>query len=232
MDVLVPFAARDPNTRLAAVLDPDERRAFARAMLADVVRAVRAAGHHPELLTTERIDADVIPVDHSPPQTLDDRPLTEAVDAALSARDPGPDAPVGVVMADLALATPAAIRRLTGSEATPGSSASDSIPASSDPADVVIAPGLGGGTNGLVVRHPGFRCDYHGASYLDHLAAARRVGASVREVDSRRLATDVDEPADLAELLVHGDGAAHDWLVDAGFELDAGDGRVSVVREE
>jgi len=37
-----------------------------------------------------------------------------------------------------------------------------------------------------------------------------RIGAGVRVVDSHRLATDVDEPADLAELLIHaeadGDG--------------------------
>ena len=99
------------------------------------------------------------------------------------------------------------------------------------PGDVVIAPGRGGGTNALVVRHPNFRVDYHGASYLDHLTAARSVGASVTEFDSHRLATDVDEPDDLAEVLVHADGRARNWLVDAGFVLSVTDGRVSVRRE-
>jgi len=58
----------------------------------------------------------------------------------------------------------------------------------------------------------------------------------VRVVDSHRLATDVDEPADLAELLIHaeadGDGGrAARWLRDAGFALDTTDGRVGVRRE-
>ncbi|ESP88433.1 2-phospho-L-lactate guanylyltransferase [Candidatus Halobonum tyrrellensis] len=205
MDALVPFAPDRPKTRLADVLSPAERRGFADAMLSDVLGALRTADFSPTLLTTEPVERDAA-------QTVDDRPLTEAVNAALADRRPDPDRPVCVVMADLALATPRSLSRLRAS------------------GDVVVAPGRGGGTNALAVRHPDFRVDYHGASYLDHLRAARAVGASVREVDSHRLATDVDERADLAELLLHGDGAARDWLVDAGFELDATDGRVGVRR--
>lgn len=200
MHVLVPYAADRPKTRLAAVLSPDERRAFACAMLSDVLAAVDAAGHDATVLSTAPVDAPA-------PVAVDDRPLTPAVNDRLG------DPPLGVVMADLALATPDALARLCGAAG-----------------DVVVAPGRGGGTNALVVRHPDFRVDYHGASYLDHLRAAAGVGASVREFDSNRLATDVDEPADLAELLVHGDGAARDWLVDAGFELDTTEGRVGVTR--
>ncbi|MFC7137500.1 2-phospho-L-lactate guanylyltransferase [Halobaculum litoreum] len=205
-DTLVPFAADRPKTRLSDVLSPAERRAFADAMLDDVLAALSAAGFRPRLLTTEPTDRDV-------PETVDERPLSDAVNAAVAAHDPSPAAPLAVVMADLALATPRALSRLRA------------------PGDVVLAAGLGGGTNALLTRRPEFRVDYHGGSYLDHLRAARRVDASVREVDSRLLATDADERADLAEVLSHGDGAARDWLVDAGFELDTGDGRVSVVRE-
>ena len=54
---------------------------------------------------------------------------------------------------------------------------------------------------------------------------------SVGVVDSMRLATDVDEPSDLLEVLLHGDGRARQWLVEAGFEVDDGDdGRVGVRR--
>jgi 2-phospho-L-lactate guanylyltransferase len=73
--------------------------------------------------------------------------------------------------------------------------------------------------------------DYHGASIRDHRRIAAAVGAPVAEVDSRVLATDIDEPADLAEVLVHGEGAAADWLRDAGFELAAEDGRVTATRD-
>lgn len=203
MDVLVPYAADRPKTRLSGVLTPDERRAFAAAMLSDVLAAVTDAGHAPRLLATNDVDRDV-------PVTVDDRDLTTAVNGALAGATP-----IAIVMSDLALATPQAIDRFVAADG-----------------DVVIAPGRGGGTNALTVRHPDFRVDYHGASYLDHLRAARDVGASVRPFDSHRLATDVDERSDLAELLIHGDGAAHDWLVDAGFELDVDEGRVDVDRRQ
>jgi len=202
MDVLVPYSSTRPKTRLSDTLSPAERRVFARAMLDDVLAAVADAGGSPRVLATERVDVDV-------PLTVDDRSLTVAVNDALDGASP-----VAVVMSDLALATAETLSALF---ATDG--------------DVVIAPGRGGGTNALVVRHGEFAVDYHGVSYRDHLDRAAAVGASVREFDSHRLATDVDERADLAELLLHGDGAARDWLVDAGFELRVDGGRVGVIRD-
>lgn len=213
MRVVVPFATEQPKTRLSAVLASDERRGFARAMLRDVVAAVHAAGHAPLVLATAPLDdepvADTLDATDTPVR-VDDSPLSAAVNAVLV----DADATIAVMMSDLPLATPESVRRLTATEA-----------------DVTIAPGRGGGTNALVVRHPDFRVDYHGVSYRDHLRAAREVGASVATPDSFRLATDVDEPADLTEVLLHSDGAAHDWLVDAGFDLDVTDGRVGVRRE-
>lgn len=214
MRVVVPFAAETPKTRLASVLDPDERVAFAQAMLRDVLGAVRDAGHRPRVLSTAPVDIDT-------PVTIDERPLTDAVNAVLAAwagsegrRDDGPDDPLAVVMADLALVTPAALERLFTAAG-----------------GVVLVPGRGGGTNAFVTRHPDFRVDYHGASIRDHRAAARAVGATTAELDSFRLSTDVDEPADLVEILLHGEGAARDWLDDAGFSLVTDEGRVGVSRE-
>lgn len=211
MRVVVPYTGRDPKTRLASRLDEAERRSFSRAMLRDVLDAVERAGHDPTVLATESVslrDAAVV---------VDDRPLTTAVNDALddfgrSDADGGDE--VAVVMADLALATPDAVRRLADTEG-----------------DVVVAPGRGGGTNALVVRHPEFRVDYHGASYRDHRRIAEEVGASVGVVDSMRLSTDVDDPSDLAEVLLHGRGESRQWLVEAGFELDISEGRVGVRRE-
>jgi 2-phospho-L-lactate guanylyltransferase len=194
MRVLVPFDASDPKRRLAPVFDADERRAFARAMLADVLDALDA--HDPVVVSNE-------PVDVAAPVTVDERPLTEAVNAELAA-----ETPAAVVMADLPLVTADAVARLF----EPGD-------------DVVVAPGLGGGTNALVVRHPSFRTDYHGASVRDHRRAARDLGASLATVDSFRLAVDADEPADLVEALLHGEGAAASWLRDRGARLDTADGR-------
>jgi 2-phospho-L-lactate guanylyltransferase len=201
MDVLVPFAAEAPKTRLEDALDPDERAAFARAMLLGVCEAVADTGRDPTVLSTAPLEAPC-------PVVVDERPLTEAVNARV-------DPPTGVVMADLALATPAALERLF---ATDG--------------DVVIAPGLGGGTNAVVVRHGGFAFDYHGVSVRDHRERADEVGATLATVDSFRLAVDVDEARDLVELLLHGDGRARAWLLEAGFEVVTTDGRVVAAREE
>ncbi|WP_134671403.1 2-phospho-L-lactate guanylyltransferase [Halorussus marinus] len=215
MRVVVPYAAREPKTRLEGVLSPAERASFAAAMLEDVLAAVRGAGREPEVLATAPVDVDA-------PVTVDERPLTPAVNAALA----GTDGAVAVVMADLALATPEALADLFEADA-----------------GVALVPGRGGGTNALVARHPGFRVDYHGTSYLDHRRIAREVGASVDVVDSHRLATDVDEREDLAEVLIHGasdppnaDGApterrSYEWLDAAGFELAGDESRVGVVRE-
>lgn len=201
MRVVVPYAVQSPKTRLSPALHEAERTELSRAMLADVLDAISETGPTPEVLATAPIDLAV-------PVTVDDRPLTPAVNAIL--RD---GVPVAVVMADLALATPVEIAALLDA-----------------PGELVIAPGRAGGTNAFVSRHPDFRVDYHGTSYLDHLAVARRIGASVYPIDSHRLSTDIDERADLVELLIHGEGRAHDWLVDAGFELDTSGDRVRALR--
>lgn len=198
MRTIVPFAVSDPKTRLSPVLEPDERREFARVVLDDVVEALRAVDREPEVLATGPVDCDATVI-------VDDRPLDPAVNDVLTSTD----GPVAVVMADLALATPDALERLFAPDA-----------------DVVLAPGRGGGTNAFVARHPDFEVDYHDASIRDHRRIARSVTDDVVEVDSFRLATDVDEPADLAEVLLHGEGASREWLVDAGFELTVTDGRV------
>ncbi len=199
MDVLVPFAASEPKTRLASILGPDERAEFARAMLADVCVTVSSVDVGPTVLTTEPIDCEW-------PTVIDDRPLSEAVNARL-------DPPTAVVMADLPLATPAALSRLFDAAG-----------------DVVIAPGLGGGTNAVVVRHPAFYTAYHGASIADHRRIAADAGLEATTIDSFRLAVDVDERGDLAEVLLHGSGRAAEWLRTNGFEVATTDGRVGVRR--
>ena len=202
MEIFVPFDPRDPNTRLSSVLSPEQRREFATAMLSDVLDAIRAADQQPTVLST----ADV---DRSCPVVVDERPLTEAVNAVLKSTTPA-----AVVMADLPLVTGETVDKLLGADG-----------------EVVLAPGLGGGTNALCTRHPEFRVDYHDGSYQKHCNRASECGASVHTFDSFRLAVDIDRRGDLAEVLLHAEGAAAEWLHDAGFELDTSDGRCTVVRQ-
>lgn len=199
MEVLVPFAVREPKTRLGDIFTAAERREFAKLMLEDVCAAIDRAGSSPTVLSTK-------PMDSSWPVLVDNRPLTEAVNARL-------EPPIAVVMSDLALLTPAVLSRLV---ATDG--------------EIVIAPGLRGGTNAIVVRHPDFYTDYHGASVADHRQIAEEVGSAATTVDSFRLAVDIDEPDDLAEVLLHGTGQAAEWLESAGFGIEVADGRVTTRR--
>ncbi|WP_049934019.1 2-phospho-L-lactate guanylyltransferase [Halarchaeum acidiphilum] len=200
MRTLIPFDATDPKTRLSSLFAPDERRELAAVMLGDVLDAVRAAGGDPLVVATGDVDIDA-------PVAVDDRPLSDAVNARL-------DPDTAVVMADLALATPRALRALFAASG-----------------DVVLAPGLGGGTNALVVRDDDFGVDYHGASYRDHLRNAAAAGCSIREFDATRLALDVDERADLADVLLRGEGRTPGWLRDAGVALATDGGRTSVTRK-
>jgi 2-phospho-L-lactate guanylyltransferase len=235
VDVFVPFSPIDPKSGLSPVLDPGEREAFARVLLDDVLDALDATPgvDEPTVLSTTALDDDP-----GVPVRVDDRALTPAVNAAIadtfdtatsSATDGSPTAApsgaadgngaeaagdVAIVMADLGLATPDAL--------------ADFFDASGD---VVLAPGRAVGTNALRTRTPAFRVDYHGSSFLDHRAIASDVDATVTVVDSHRLATDVDGPRDLADVLAHGDGRAADWLRDHGFELAPVDGRVRAVRD-
>jgi 2-phospho-L-lactate/phosphoenolpyruvate guanylyltransferase len=213
MRVVVPFAVDRPKTRLAGFLDPEERLDFARAMLGDVLDGLEEAGYDPEVLATASFDTDRrSDLDPSVPVRVDERALTPAVNAVLE-RASGP---VAVVMADLPLVTPAALSRLFAARSAGA---------------VVLAPGRGGGTNALVSSHPDFRVDYHGASMLDHERGANAIGARPRTIDSFRLAADIDEPADLPEILLHaGESRAARWLRRAGVSLSITDGRVGVAR--
>jgi 2-phospho-L-lactate guanylyltransferase len=140
------------------------------------------------------------------PVTIDTRGLDSLINGLL-------EEPLAVVMADLPLLRPAAIDRLFAPDT-----------------DVVLAPGLGGGTNAVVCRDPTFHVDYHDVSIQDHRAIVAQHNLTLTELDSRRFATDIDEPRDLAEVLLHSDGAAADWLRDAGFELEVSNGQLFAVR--
>jgi len=202
MRILVPFDTANPNTRLSSVLSSAERREFAAAMCRDVCTAIRAAGHTPELLATADVTMDVS-------VTVDDRPLSTAVNAVLSDRS----LPLAVVMSDLPLVTAESIQGLCAPNT-----------------DVVLAPGLGGGTNAFVTQAPEFSVDYHDGSYRKHLTIADEQSLSVETVDSFRLAVDIDDPGDLAEVLLHSEGRAATWLRNAGFVLVHRDGRATAVR--
>lgn len=207
---VIPFKPRNPKTRLSCVLSQEERESFARSMLADVVEAVRGAGCSPCILSTELYGFEGSGF-RGAAVTVNPSGLNEALNTILA----GMDGPCLIVMADLPLLTPEAVRLLTSTNMK-----------------VAIAPGRGGGTNAIYLAEASrFRVDYYGASFLKHLAIARQSGLSCEMPDSFRLHTDVDEKEDLVELLIHGSGESRRFLEDLGFELLIERGRVGVFRK-
>ncbi len=205
MRAVIPFDAKTPKQRLSSVLDSDERAAFSLAMLRDVLDAMKPSRFEPTVISTAPLSDSL-----SVPIEIDERPLDAVVQDAIAAHTP-----LAVVMADLPLLTPDTLERLGKQEG-----------------DVVLAPGRGGGTNAILVRDTAFETDYHGASIRDHRRLARETGLSVAEIDSFRLGADIDEPADLLEVALHGEGRSAEWLESAGFRVETGHGRPEAVRHD
>jgi 2-phospho-L-lactate/phosphoenolpyruvate guanylyltransferase len=122
--------------------------------------------------------------------------------------------PILIIMADLPLADTASVRRVISTQQ-----------------DIAIVPGRGGGTNAIFMKEPQkFHVDYYGTSFLKHMKIALEAGLSVEVIDSFRLHTDIDEPEDLVELLIHGTGKSRAYLEELGFSLSVETGRVGVTR--
>ncbi len=202
---LIPFKPAGPKSRLSGILSPEEREAFARAMLEDVIAAAKDANCSPVIVATELYDSEDIQV------TIADKDLSGALNEVLSQAVGS----VLILMADLPLATGPAIQRVVTTKS-----------------NIAIVPGRGGGTNAIFVAEPAkFHVDYYGMSFSKHLRIAQEAGLSCEVIDSFLLHTDIDEEEDLVELLTHGTGKSRKYLEDLGFTLSAENGRVGVKRQ-
>ncbi|MDD1657284.1 MAG: 2-phospho-L-lactate guanylyltransferase [Methanomicrobiales archaeon] len=201
---LIPFKPVNPKSRLSGVMSQEEREAFARAMLDDVVAAVQGAGCTPVILSTAPFRCPGVET------RVDGRGLNESLNGILPTY---PGATL-IIMSDLPLVVPEIITRMLTTSA-----------------NISVVPGRGGGTNAIYLKNPArFRADYYAGSFLKHLKIAGEFGATVEVIDSFRLHTDVDEEADLAEVLIHGRGKSRAYLASLGFALDAECGRVKAER--
>lgn len=209
MKIVIPFKSENAKSRLSSVLTPDERSGLALCMLNDVIDATDGFDIDiltPSVLSGANIESHIL---------LSELGLNEALNEYLRKRAEYGGGPVMIVMGDLPLVLNHHITEIACSDS-----------------DVVIAPGKGGGTNILCIKDPSrFRVDYYGTSFLDHLQIAHENDLTVGLYDSFAASTDIDEPDDLVELLLHGHGkAAHNMLVDLGFVVAVRDGRAQVER--
>lgn len=211
MRAVIPFKKSNAKSRLSTLLTDKEREEFAMAMLSDVVSTLERSGcfETVDILSTSLIDLEGANL------VLADAGLNEALNEYLGKMSSHSlDEPVLIIMADIPLVSVRNIKDIISSTS-----------------DIVIVPGRMGGTNAIFISHPSrFRVDYYGTSFLKHVDIAKKNGLSVEVFDSFNLSTDVDEAADLAEVLLHGTGRAAACLKKLGFSLAGNGGRVGVKR--
>jgi 2-phospho-L-lactate/phosphoenolpyruvate guanylyltransferase len=180
--------------RLVRVLDASERRALARAMLADVLRALGGAGLDRVWVVTREPEVAVLAraLGAEPLAEAENRGHTAAVAAAqVEATRAGADAFL-TIPGDVPCISAAEIRTLVGAGATP-------------PAAVFTPSRSGLGTNGVLLRPPAVMpLTFGEPSFANHLAAARARRLAPRVVRLPGLGLDVDDPDDLSALLTTG----------------------------
>jgi 2-phospho-L-lactate guanylyltransferase len=205
MKAVIPYKKASAKSRLSPVLTWEEREEFVELMLNQVIGTLMEAGIgkieilSPSMYGLENMTkANVL---------LDKSDLNEALNRYLEqAKEP-----VMIVMADLPLLSPDHVKGITSTKE-----------------DVCIVPGKGGGTNVLFIKNPSvYRVRYYGSSFLTHCSISEKTGQKVEVYDSFFAATDMDEPEDLVELLIHGSGAAKEYI-SKKFRLEISRGRVSL----
>ncbi len=211
MRAVIPFKKNNAKSRLKNLLSEKEREGLAMAMLADVTEALLSSGCFSvvDILSTAIVEVNGANL------VLTENGLNEALNEYLQKMSAhSVNEPVLIIMADIPLVSIENVRDIVGTSS-----------------DLVIVPGRMGGTNALFIREPSkFHVDYYGASFLKHVAIASRNGLNVLVFDSFNISTDIDEIADLAEILLHGKGHALRYLKNLGFGILENNGRVGVKR--
>jgi 2-phospho-L-lactate guanylyltransferase len=208
--VVIPFKNQGAKSRLAYDLSPKERRLLSFAMLKDVLDAVLGYGRATIL---SRPGLNIADVGYDVEIQESGLGLNDALNA-LIAGEASLGCPLNILicMADLALLTEREVDGILNCQG-----------------DVVLCPGRGGGTNMILIRNLGFRTCYRGLSFPKHLAYARQLGLEVSVFESFRAGCDIDEPEDLAEVLLHGRGRSIGVLEEMGFILSE-KGRTGLIR--
>jgi 2-phospho-L-lactate guanylyltransferase len=208
--MVIPFKNQGAKSRLASVLSPRERQLLSFAMLKDVLDAVSGFGRA-TILSRPGLDVLDIGCDFEIQESELD--LNDALNALIEDHvHQGLSSGILIVMADLALLTAKVVAEILKCEG-----------------DVALCPGRGGGTNMILIRSPRFRTCYQGLSFPKHLAVARQTGLKVSVYESFRAGCDIDEPEDLAEVLLHGRGRSKKVLEEMGFSLSE-NGRAGLCR--
>ena len=199
---VVPFKTRGAKTRLAPFLSPDERMAFSKAMLRDVLRSLKG------------VDVTILATDDFDPECdwahveLNRRDLNTALNAYIRHEHE----PTLIVMSDIPLMQEWHVREMYSE-------------------GVTLVPGRGGGTNAIFMCDPyRFKVDFYEVSFLKHVAIAKDRGLPLKILDSFFMSTDIDKPEDLAEVLIHRPRDSGAYLSSIGVRLNYSKSRIGVAR--
>ncbi len=195
----------EAKTRLSPTLSPLERENLLKAMLSDVISAIRNSVDDVVVISS---DQDVLnfvndlDVNCLPEQGKTDLngALTQAVEwCSKKARQ------VLIVPSDVPLIHPDQVREMV--------ELSDKWP-------VVIAPAKGGGTNALLCPSQGIQMKFGDWSFFEHLKEAENLGVLWYIYDSFYLSLDVNTAEDLGEIMIHGFGTqTRKFLKSIGLEV-------------
>jgi 2-phospho-L-lactate guanylyltransferase len=205
MKALIPYKKKNAKSRLSPALTLEEREEFVELMLREVVSSLKEAGiKEIDVLTTPYngvpgdLNVNVVPSEYD---------LNEAINGYLEQES----RPIFIIMADLPLVRAKHIKDII-----------------SRTEDVVIVPGKGGGTNVIFIKDPSnYHVKYYGSSFLNHCNIAKDRNCSVHIYDSFMLSTDIDEPHDLVEVMLHGHGNSQKYVTER-FDMKTGKARARI----
>lgn len=205
MKALIPYKKKNAKSRLSPAFTLEEREEFVELMLREVVSSLKEAGiKEIDVLTTPYngvpgdLNVNVVPSEYD---------LNEAINGYLEQES----RPIFIIMADLPLVRAKHIEDIV-----------------SRTEDVVIVPGKGGGTNVIFIKDPSnYHVKYYGSSFLNHCNIAKDRNCSVHIYDSFMLSTDIDEPHDLVEVMLHGHGNSQKYVTER-FDMKTGKARARI----
>jgi 2-phospho-L-lactate guanylyltransferase len=205
MRAVIPYKKTKAKSRLSSVLTCQEREDFVETMLMDVVSTLSSARiENIDILTTP---SNGVPDEFDVNVVVSEFGLNEAINSYLQKASE----PILIIMADLPLVKPSHITEIINSKE-----------------DVVIVPGKGGGTNILYIKNPeNFSVKYYGSSFQAHCNIANENLYTTKVYDSFLASTDIDEPHDLVEILLHGQGLSKDYI-EKKFDIDESRGRMKL----
>lgn len=193
--ILIPVKnLENAKERLSPVLSQEKRRALAEAMLQDVLQALASVNHHTRVgvvtsdpfarALAQRYGFAIIP---DPANLGESDAIAHATEHCVAH---GEDNTM-VIPGDIPLVQPEDIEQVLNAAPAQGS---------------VLVPGWDGRGSNAVWRRPAnlFPLRFGNDSFQPHLRAARATGMPCVVLRLPRIGLDVDNPGDLAELLVAG----------------------------